>query len=116
MRLDFPLDEDLGISMVSPPARAQRPNKPHLAHKNGEGANFGSGANNCSGTQTRFSDNFIPNIVDAATPFARTVGPVRPWYLEIRVNGTWKILVTNYSTVATGMVGCAKIVITYEPL
>ena len=50
VRLDFPHDEDLGIAMVSPPEGRSIANLHHLAHMNGEGANFGSGANNCSGT------------------------------------------------------------------
>jgi subtilisin-like proprotein convertase family protein len=115
VRLNFPHDEDLAIAMVSPPLD-KSPITSSLAFKNGSGANFGSGANNCSGTPTKFSDNFIPNILDVAAPFAQTVGPIRPWYLGIRVDGTWKITVTNYSTVSTGTVGCVKLLITYEPL
>jgi hypothetical protein len=114
VRLDFPHDEDLAIAMVSPPA-GKSPVTSHLAYKNGQGANFGSGSNNCSGTPTKFSDNFLPNIVDTATPFARTVGPVSTWYLGIQVEGNWDILVRNYSTVSSGTIGCAKLVLTYDP-
>jgi hypothetical protein len=74
VRINFPNDEDLGIAMLSPPYDPKNPKSfpttSQLAFKNGQGANFGSGANNCSGTKTRFSENFVPAIFDAAVPFA----------------------------------------------
>jgi hypothetical protein len=120
VRINFPNDEHLGIAMLSPPYDPKNPRSfpttSQLAYKNGQGANFGSGANNCSGTKTRFSENFVPAIFDAAAPFAGRVGPYAPMYVSVTTAGEWRIRVDNYSTSLSGIIGCAEIAITYEPL
>jgi hypothetical protein len=37
-------------------------------------------------------------------------------YVSFQTAGEWRIRVDNYSTSLSGIVGCAEIAITYEPL
>ena len=106
-RLNHTFDGDLVISLVHPDNTVI----PLVANRGGAGTNFGTGANDCSGTPTIIDDAAITAISAGAAPFAGTFKPESP--LSVLngkpSNGVWKLRITDGGSLDVGTVGCFSI-------
>ena len=80
-------------------------------NRGGSGDNFGTGANDCTGTPTVFDDGAAVSISAGTAPFAGSFRPDSPLTALFghEMNGTWKLRVTDTANVDVGTVFCAKI-------
>ena len=107
IRLNHTWDGDLTLSLVHPDGTVVA-----LANNRGSsGANFGSGANNCSGNHTVFDDAAATAIGAGTAPFA---GSYRPDAALSALNGkpaagTWKVRVTDGYDQDTGTLSCVQL-------
>lgn len=112
IRLDHTFDDDLGIYLVHPDGTTVE-----LSSQNGGGNdNYGSGANDCSGTPTIFDDSATTAITAGTAPFAGTFRPETS--LSVlngkSVTGTWKLRISDFAGGDEGTVGCFQLVISGE--
>ena len=104
VRLDHAWDSDLDIHLIGPDGTTLE-----LSTDNGgAGMNYGSGANDCTGTFTVFDDDAPDSITSGRAPFA---GRFKPEGLLSVFNGrpmlgTWKLRITDDGSGAAGMLGC----------
>jgi subtilisin-like proprotein convertase family protein len=113
LRLNHTWDSELHISLVAPSGKTV-----DLSTANGgSDDNYGSGANNCSGTKTAFSDLAVTSITNASSPFAGTFKPEWPIrsVLAEQVNGEWKLRVEDRVGLDVGTIGCFQLLITRVP-
>ena len=93
IRLNHTFDADLDIFLIGPDGTTVE-----LSTDNGgSGDNFGSGANDCTGTFTVFDDSAGTSITAGTAPFN---GPFKPEGLLSAfngksINGTWKLQITD---------------------
>lgn len=109
IRLNHTFDSDLDIFVVHPDGTAVE-----LSSDNGgSGQNYGSGANDCSGTPTVFDDAASTLITTGVAPFAGTFKPESPLSAlnGKPVNGTWKLRVIDAVSGDSGTAGCFQLVI-----
>jgi subtilisin-like proprotein convertase family protein len=107
VRLDHTFDDDLSISLISPTGTTVA-----LSHRNGgSGDDYGSGANDCSGTPTGFNDLVATSIVSGAAPFAGSFLPQEPLsaFSGEAQEGGWKLRIADLATADTGTVGCVRL-------
>ena len=108
VRLDHPTDDDLEISLVGPDGtRVLLAN-----HQGGDGANFGSGSRDCSGTFTVFDDEigFRP-IPDLQAPFAGAAMPdedLRAFEAK-DAKGVWKLRIEDDNEEDAGTLFCWRL-------
>jgi subtilisin-like proprotein convertase family protein len=106
-RRNHTFDGDLTISLVHPDGTVVQ----LVNGRGGSGDNFGTGANDCSGTPTVIDDQASTAISAGAAPFAGTFKPESP--LSVLngkpSNGTWKLRVVDNAAVDTGTVGCFQL-------
>ena len=75
VRLNHTYDSDLSMYLLPPAGDTAIP----LALNNGDdGDDYGSGADDCAGTQTRFDDDAATSIIDGLPPFAGSFRPLEP--------------------------------------
>ncbi len=113
IRLNHTFDGDLVIQLVHPDGTIV-----NLANnRGGAGANYGTGANDCSGTPTIFDDAAAATIASGVAPFAGTFKPetVLSALNGKPSNGTWKLRVSDTAALDVGTIGCATIQITRAP-
>ncbi len=84
-----------------------------LSTDNGLSGGYGAGANDCSGSGTRFNDAAPTSITTGSAPFS---GQFKPEGLLSDLNGLdesglWTLQVTDDAAVDTGTIGCAKLII-----
>jgi subtilisin-like proprotein convertase family protein len=93
VRLNHSFDGDLIISLIAPDGSTVILS----ANRGGAGDNFGSGANDCSGTSTEFDDAAATAIGAATAPFAGTFRPDSPLsaFNGKATNGTWRLFVVD---------------------
>ena len=107
IRLNHTFDGDLAISLVHPDGTAV-----FLSNRRGgSGDNFGSGANDCSGTPTVFDDSAITAIGSGTAPFA---GTFKPDQALSTLNGkpssgTWKLRITDAAAGDVGTLFCFQL-------
>jgi subtilisin-like proprotein convertase family protein len=103
-RLNHTFDADLTISLVHPDNTVVI----LVAGRGGSGDNFGTGANDCSGTPTIIDDQASTAIGTVAAPFAGTFRPEA--LLSILngkpSNGIWKLRIVDNAGADVGTVGC----------
>lgn len=107
VRLNHTFDADLVISLVHPDGTVIT-----LANnRGGAGDNFGSGANDCSGTPTVFDDGAATAISAGVAPFAGTFRPDSPLsgFNGKPTAGTWKLRIADTAALDTGTVGCVQL-------
>jgi subtilisin-like proprotein convertase family protein len=113
VRLDHEFDYDLDLYLIEPNGQIVE-----LSTDNGlAGDNYGSGANDCSGTPTVFDDAAATGIAAGAPPFAGSFKPegALSGFLGKAANGTWKLRVTDDALIGSGTVGCVTLIITRKP-
>jgi subtilisin-like proprotein convertase family protein len=107
VRLNHTFDGDLVLSLIGPDGTTVA-----LANnRGGSGDNFGSGANDCSGTPTVFDDAAATAISAGVAPFAATFRPDSPLsaFNGRQSMGTWKLRVADTASLDVGTVGCFQI-------
>jgi subtilisin-like proprotein convertase family protein len=107
VRLNHTFDGDLVISLIHPDGTII----PLANNRGGGGDNFGTGANDCSGTPTVFDDGAALAISAGTAPFA---GSFRPDTALSGLNGkpsvgTWKLRVADTAALDTGTIGCVQL-------
>jgi uncharacterized protein (TIGR03437 family) len=104
LRLNHSYDADLSIFLVSPDGAVVE-----LSSNNGEGGdNYGSGANDCTGTFTVFDDSAAASITSGGAPFAGAFKPESPLAAlnGKPVAGMWKLRITDGAGGDSGTFGC----------
>ncbi|MEP7337595.1 MAG: S8 family serine peptidase [Acidobacteriota bacterium] len=112
VRLNHTWDADLSILLISPDGTLV-----DLSTGNGSnGDNYGSGANNCTGTFTVFDDAAATSIISSSAPFAGTFRPAGrlTGFNGKAVNGVWKLRILDVAAGDTGTLGCWQIEITRQ--
>lgn len=107
VRLNHTFDGDLRIILVSPDGTQVT-----LSNlRGGSGDNFGTGANDCSGTPTRFDDEATVAISAGTAPFAGSFIPDQALsgFDGKPTAGTWKLRVTDNAGLDVGTVFCAQL-------
>jgi subtilisin-like proprotein convertase family protein len=110
VRLNHTFDGDLDISLVHPDGTVILLSN----NRGGSGQNFGTGANNCSGTPTVFDDEAAVAIAAGVAPFAASFRPDTALSgLDGKLSaGTWKLRVADTAALDVGTIGCVTLEIT----
>jgi subtilisin-like proprotein convertase family protein len=112
LRMDHTWDGDLEIRLIGPDGTSVM-----LAdNRGGEGDNFGTGANDCSGTPTVFDDSAPIAIRAGTAPFAGSFRPDSPLsaFNGKPVNGVWILRITDIGPMDVGVVGCVTLEISRQ--
>jgi subtilisin-like proprotein convertase family protein len=111
-RANHTFDSDLVLELVGPDNTSVALSQRH----GGSGDNFGSGANDCSGTHTVFDDSAATAISAGTAPFAGTFKPDSPLsaFNGKTITGTWKLRVTDVEGQDVGTVWCVQLEITRQ--
>ena len=88
-----------------------------MTSRGGSGQNFGTGANDCSGTPTVFDDAAATSITTGTAPFAGTFRPegLLSTFNGKAINGTWRLRVSDTAALDTGTVGCVTLDFSRQP-
>lgn len=107
VRLNHTFDGDLEIRLIAPDGTAVLLSD----NRGGGGDNFGTGANDCSGTLTVFDDGAASAISAGTAPFAGSFRPEQPLsgFNGKNPQGTWKLRVTDTASLDVGTVGCVQL-------
>lgn len=107
VRLNHTFDGDVELSLVAPDGTTVMLSD----NRGGTGDNFGTGANDCSGTPTVFDDSASTSIVSGSAPFSGSFKPEQPLAgLNGKdITGTWKLRVTDTANLDTGTVFCVQL-------
>ena len=107
VRLNHTFDGDLAISLVAPDGTSV----PLATNRGGSGDNFGSGANDCSGTPTVFDDAAATAMSAGVAPFTASFRPESPLAAMNgkAMSGVWKIRVADTGALDVGTLGCATL-------
>ena len=113
VRLNHTFDGDVQLSLVSPGGAITIP---LVSNRGSTGANFGSGANDCSGTHTVFDDSAATAISAGTAPFAGSFKPETPLsgFNGLSVAGTWTLHAADTAAVDSGTIGCVQLEITRQ--
>lgn len=107
VRLNHTFTGDVVLRLVAPDGTIVS-----LANNRGGSAdNYGTGANDCSGTPTVFDDSGGVAISAGAAPFTGSFRPETPLAAlnGKEMNGVWKLRVSDTANVDTGTIGCVKL-------
>jgi subtilisin-like proprotein convertase family protein len=107
VRLNHTFDGDLELSLIAPDGSTVL-----LAdNRGGSGDNYGTGANDCSGTHTIFDDAASAAIASGVSPFAGSFKPDQPLAAlnGKDITGTWKLRVSDTAALDVGTVGCVQL-------
>ncbi|HEX6624778.1 MAG TPA: M36 family metallopeptidase [Pyrinomonadaceae bacterium] len=109
-RLNHTFDGDLAISLIAPDGSSV----PLSNNRGGAGDNFGTGANDCSGTQTVFDDSAANPVSAGVAPFNGTFRPESPLaaFNGKEMNGVWKLRIADTGALDVGTLGCASLQVT----
>ncbi len=113
VRLNHTFDGDLALYLISPIGKVVA-----LSTNNGgSGDNYGSGANDCTGTKTLFSDGAATSITAGVAPFAGSFKPEQALsaYASDNPQGGWKLRVVDSASGDVGTVGCVTLTLTRQP-
>lgn len=108
-RANHTFDGDLVISLIAPDGTTV----PLANNRGSSGDNWGSGATDCSGTQTTFDDSAATAISAGIAPFASSFRPETPLAAlnGKEMNGTWKLRFSDVGAADVGTLFCASLVI-----
>ncbi len=116
VRLNHTFDADVTMTLISPAGTevVLAANRDTAA---GGGDNYGTGANDCSGTPTVFDDAAANAISTGLPPFAGSFKPESPLaaFNGETITGTWKLRVSDNAALDVGTVGCVTLEITRQP-
>jgi subtilisin-like proprotein convertase family protein len=111
-RANHTFDGDLVISLVAPDGTAV----PLAINRGSSGDNFGTGANDCSGTPVTFDDSAASAISAGVAPFASSFRPDSPLsaFNGKDMNGTWKLRFSDTGLADVGTLFCAQLAISRQ--
>ena len=114
VRLNHTFDGDLELRLVAPDGTTVLLSD----NRGGSGDNFGTGANDCSGTPTVFDDSAASAISTGVAPFAGSFKPETPLSALNGKNsaGTWKLRVSDTAAADVGTVFCFQLEISRRRL
>jgi len=107
VRLNHTFDGDVSLRLVAPDGSSV----PLATSRGSSGDNYGTGANDCSGTSTIFDDSATNAISAGTAPFNGSFRPESP-LSALRgkaMNGTWNLRVSDNASLDTGTVGCVQV-------
>jgi subtilisin-like proprotein convertase family protein len=106
-RMNHEFDGDVEVRLVHPDGTTVLLSD----NRGGAGVNYGSGANDCSGTPTVFDDSAAVAITAGAAPFAGSFRPEQPLaaFNGKPTAGIWKLRVTDTANGDTGTIGCVQL-------
>lgn len=112
VRLDHTADEDIDLYLVSPKGKVIQ-----LSTNNGGlagGADYGTGADDCTGAPTTFDDEAATPIFDGEPPFAGAFKPEQrlAGLDRSQRRGTWRLIIGDNATGDVGKLFCWKLKIT----
>jgi subtilisin-like proprotein convertase family protein len=116
VRLNHTFDRDLSLELISPDGTTVS-----LADRrdtaSGGGDNYGTGANDCSGSPTTFDDAAATPISAGVPPFSGSFRPEVPLaaFNGKSLSGTWKLKVTDNEGQDVGTVGCVTLEVLRQP-
>ncbi len=107
VRLNHTFDGDLQMSITSPGGITV----PLASSRGGSGDNFGSGANDCTGTFSVFDDGAATAISAGTAPFAGSFRPESPLSVlnGTSITGTWLLNISDTAAGDVGTLGCAQL-------
>jgi len=107
VRLNHTFDGDLVLRLVAPDGSSVILSN----NRGGGGDNFGSGANDCSGTPTTFDDGAATAISAGTAPFSGSFRPDQPLsgLIGTEMNGVWKLRISDTANLDTGTAFCATL-------
>jgi len=113
IRLNHTFDGDLNIRIVSPDGTTVT----LAANRGSSGDNFGSGANDCTGTFTVFDDEAVTPIASGTAPFAGSFKPDSPLSaLDGKsVTGNWTLKINDNASGDSGLLFCWQLEIARNP-
>jgi subtilisin-like proprotein convertase family protein len=111
-RANHTFDGDLVISLIAPDGTIV----PLSNNRGSSGDNFGSGANDCSGTPVTFDDSAATAISAGTAPFAGSFRPDSPLSAlnGKEMNGTWKLRFSDTGAADVGTLFCAQLAISRQ--
>jgi subtilisin-like proprotein convertase family protein len=113
IRLNHSFDSDLRITLISPTGKPVI-----LSNRRGTtGDNFGSGANDCTGTKASFDDLAATAISAGSPPFAATFKPDESLAAMVSEpnESVWTLRVQGLANLDTGTLGCFQLTLTRVP-
>ncbi|HUJ71596.1 MAG TPA: proprotein convertase P-domain-containing protein [Verrucomicrobiae bacterium] len=115
LRINHTYEGDLQMYLIHPDGTMV---ELKAADPAGSGANFGSGATDCTGTFTVFDDSATTPIASGFAPF--TLGPYKPAQPLSTVNGkpaqgAWKLYIEDTGPGDTGTLYCWQLQIADQP-
>ena len=116
VRVNHTFDRDVTLTLIAPD-NTQVVLSANRDLAAGGGDNYGTGANDCSGTPTIFDDSAAMPISAGLPPFAGSFQPEEPLsgMTGKSINGTWKLRASDSATIDTGTVGCVTLEIDRQP-
>ncbi|MGD9630420.1 MAG: S8 family serine peptidase [Pyrinomonadaceae bacterium] len=112
VRLNHTFDGDVTMALISP----EGVTVPLVNNRGGSGDNFGTGANDCSGTRTILDDAAGTAISAGTAPFAGSFRPESPLsaFNGQLMSGTWILRVADTAAQDVGTVGCVQLEISRQ--
>lgn len=112
LRITHSFDRDVSAILISPTGLVD----PLLLGRGDTGDNFGSGATDCGGTLTTFTDAATTAIGEGMVPFAGAFRPETPLsvFAGSRAAGLWRVLVSDGAPGDTGTLHAVSLRLTYR--
>jgi subtilisin-like proprotein convertase family protein len=112
VRITHTFDEDVTIYLVSPSGRFLPVDVGH----GGTGEDFGTGATDCTGTQTIFSDLATTPIIAGSPPYAGTFKPDTPFAALNGgiASGVWTVVIADTVGGDDGTIHAVSLSLNYQ--
>jgi len=112
LRITHSFTGDISAYLISPSGRVD----PLTLNRGDDGDDYGSGATNCGGTLTTFSDSGGTAIGDGTAPFAGGFRPEAPLSVFVGgvASGIWTVLIADNASGDTGTIHAASLNLTYR--
>ena len=112
LRISHSFDRDVTAFLVSPTGLVD----PLVLGRGDTGDNFGTGATDCSGTLTIFTDTSATAIGGGAVPFAGAFKPEAPLsvFTGSRAAGVWRVVVSDGAPGDTGTLHAVSFRVKYR--
>lgn len=112
LRIGHTFDRDVTAFLVSPTGLVD----PLVLGRGDTGDNFGTGATDCGGSLTSFSDSAVTPIGSGAAPFPGAFKPEAPLsvFANSRAAGIWRVIVSDSAPGDTGTLYAVSLRLTYR--
>jgi subtilisin-like proprotein convertase family protein len=112
VRITHTFDRDVAIYLISPGGRIVLVD----TGRGGSGDDFGTGATDCTGSLTTFSDTAGTPVSAGAPPFAGSFRPDAPFSLlnGVMASGAWTVMITDTSASDNGTIHAVSLSLDYR--